>query len=135
MMSGTLIKQLLFAILFALSLGFTGVACTNANSQDAVVQKAPVTAPPPTTSQPDLNGTFTIVFAVEGKGTISPSPGPHIYNAGDIVTISATEVPDWVFNTWLGNVPNNLSKATTITVTGDQTITAYFSVIACYLDF
>ena len=86
-------------------------------------------------SQPKASSTYTITFAVEGKGSISPSPGPHSYNAGDVVTITATEVPDWVFNTWVGNVSDNLSKITTITVGSDQTVTAYFSVIACYLDY
>ena len=75
------------------------------------------------------------MFEIQGKGTIMPSPGAHTYNAGDVVTITAAEVPDWVFNCWLGDVTDKLSPTTTITSGCNQTVTAYFSVIACYLDY
>ena len=81
------------------------------------------------------DNTFTITFEIEGKGTILPSPGVHTYNSGDLITITATDVPDWVFNCWLGDVTDKLSPTTTITLSRNQTITAYFSVIACYLDY
>ena len=134
-MPPTIIKRSLITIMLILSLGFAAGACSGSAKAQSIIQAPVVTTPPPATSQPDASGTFTITFAIEGKGSISPAPGPHTYHAGDIVTITATEVPDWVFNAWLGSVPDHLSKITMITVTSDQTITAYFSVTACYLDF
>jgi len=80
--------------------------------------------------------TFSIMFAIEGKGSILPSPGAYnTYNAGDVATITAAEVPDWVFNCWLGDVKDELSPATSLTSSSNQAVTAYFPVIACYLDY
>jgi hypothetical protein len=103
------------------------------NADSPLTETNSVTSPQPQNISAD--STFTITFEVEGKGTILPSPGVHTYNYGDIVTITAGEVPDWVFNCWLGDVTDKLSPTATITASRNQTITAYFSVIACYLDY
>ena len=103
------------------------------NTNSSLTETNSVASPQPESTF--AGTTFTITFATEGKGTILPSPGVSTYDAGDVVTITATEVPDWVFNCWLGDVTDKLSPTTTITSNCDQTVTAYFSVIACYLDY
>ena len=65
------------------------------------------------------NLTITIV----GGGSVTPVSG--IYNNGDVVTLTATADPDWVFAGWSGDLISNSNPAQ-VTIDGDKTITATF---------
>gem|GEM_PF-2045306 len=71
--------------------------------------------------------TYTLTMVVDGSGSTTPSPGNHIYDVGDVVSISATPAADWQFDHWSSNVADPDSPSTTVTMNRDKTITAHFS--------
>jgi hypothetical protein len=63
-------------------------------------------------------------------GTVSPLPGDHTYNEGNVVTISATPNPGYFFSGWSGDVStvaDTGAATTTITMNGDYSITGNFA--------
>ena len=67
--------------------------------------------------------TYTVSFLVDGNGTVSPS-GSHTYAYGDRVNVSAMPATGSVFVGW---DDGEMSASRTITVTGNATYTALFS--------
>ena len=70
--------------------------------------------------------TYTLTMAVNGSGSITPSVGNHMYDAGDVVSISATPDSGWQFDSWDGDVANPSSSSTTVTMDADKVIIANF---------
>jgi hypothetical protein len=66
-------------------------------------------------------------LAVNGSGATDPAVGGHPYEAGSVVSISATPGPGWQFQYWIGNVVSPTSASTTVAMTQDRNVTAYFS--------
>ncbi len=63
-----------------------------------------------------------------GNGTVTPIPAPP-YGVGDVVTLTATPDPGWLFSGWSGDLSGTTSPVT-ITLTGDKVVTATFT-LAC----
>jgi len=91
------------------------------------------------TSTVTMNGDYTITanfaqpvltIASGGHGTVNPTAGPHTYNAGQTVSITAMPDTNYIFVNWTGNVgtiANVSSNETTIIMNGSYSITANFA--------
>lgn len=75
--------------------------------------------------------TYTVSFLVDGNGTVNPS-GSHTYAYGDRVNVTATPATGSVFVGW---DDGEMSASRTITVTGDATYTASFTLSDCTVTF
>ncbi|MCE5249931.1 SUMF1/EgtB/PvdO family nonheme iron enzyme [bacterium] len=64
-----------------------------------------------------------------GWGTIEPAVGTHTYDEGTVVTVTATPAQGYQFANWTGTVADASSASTTVTVSGNMTVTANFEVI------
>ena len=73
--------------------------------------------------------TRTLTMQVNGSGSTTPAVGPHVYNEGTTVPITAIPSSGWQFVNWTGSVANPSSASTTVTVSSDKTVTANFSQI------
>jgi len=69
---------------------------------------------------------YTLTMGVMGEGTVDPPEGDHDYEKGEIVDIKATPVAGWEFVGWEGNVADEYSAETTVTMDGDKTVAAHF---------
>jgi len=69
----------------------------------------------------------TISLGVDGSGSVQPAAGPHDYDEGDVVTITAIPGEGWRFDGWSGDVTDSESAVTTVTVSSNKTVTAHFS--------
>ncbi len=60
------------------------------------------------------------------SGTTIPGVGSHSYPEGSLVDISAAANTGFVFDHWDGDVADPNSSSTTVTITADTSVTAYF---------
>jgi hypothetical protein len=78
---------------------------------------------------------YTLTIAATGSGSTSPAVAQHTYAAGTVVPIIATPAAGQYFVNWTGNVgtiANVNAASTTITMTGNYSITANFEVAVPY---
>jgi Ca2+-binding EF-hand superfamily protein len=68
---------------------------------------------------------YSLTLATTGQGVTSPSAGTYPRRQGERVTITATPATDWYFSSWQG-ADNNSTNPTTVTITGNKTVTALF---------
>jgi len=68
----------------------------------------------------------TLVMAIVGNGTVTPSQGSHTFEDGTVVALTATPATGWLFDHWEGPVANAQNASTTISLNADVTITAIF---------
>jgi uncharacterized repeat protein (TIGR02543 family) len=73
--------------------------------------------------------TFELTLAVNpsGGGTTSPAVGTHTYNENTVVNISASPASGYAFDHWTGDVANSASANTTVTLDGNKSVTAFFT--------
>jgi hypothetical protein len=76
---------------------------------------------------------LTMEVEPDGGGITSPATGFHIFNEGDMVAISAVPSEGYVFLKWSGDAADSLSAATTVTLTGDRTVRAFFERIGYFI--
>jgi hypothetical protein len=81
---------------------------------------------------PGLAKGYTVTISDPGSsGTVSPSPGAHVYAGGTVVSIQATPALGYQFAWWDSSggvtVTNRYSNSTTMKVTGNGTLYAAFS--------
>jgi hypothetical protein len=69
--------------------------------------------------------TLTICSNYGGSVT-TPGEGVFEYDYGTVVDLVATPDPDHRFKFWRGPVADELSACTTVTITGDITVEAFF---------
>jgi len=74
---------------------------------------------------------LTMAVSPAGAGTTTPAVGgPYSYTSGDVVAISATAAPNYVFSQWQvsagAQVANPTSPNTTVTMDVTKTVTAVF---------
>jgi hypothetical protein len=91
---------------------------------------------PRTFSVPSSATTYTADFTTQyqlttaaspsGGGTVTPSSGQY-YNSGAVVNLQANANNGYVFANWTGSVQNANSAATTVTMSGAESVTANFS--------
>jgi phosphodiesterase/alkaline phosphatase D-like protein len=79
----------------------------------------------------DAAETHNLTMTVDpvGGGTTNPAAGIHSYDAGTIVNLTATPAAGYVFDHWTGNVANVNNATTTVTMSADQAVTAYFNLL------
>ena len=72
---------------------------------------------------------YTLTMAIDGtgNGALNPAVGGHIYDYNSIVPITATANATSVFVGWTGVVADSDAETTTVTITGDMTVTATFA--------
>lgn len=75
---------------------------------------------------PSEQFTLTLGVSPSGTGTTLPAVGTHSYDFNQVVNVSATPQPGYVFKEWLGDVADPNSAQTTIKINGDKNITAVF---------
>ncbi|MBN1862543.1 MAG: InlB B-repeat-containing protein [Dehalococcoidales bacterium] len=75
------------------------------------------------------NITHPLVIQVNGHGTTDPAADTYTYNEGAEITITATPASGWQFDGWSGEVGYPGLEMTTVTITGEKTVTANFSQI------
>jgi len=71
--------------------------------------------------------TYTLTTAVSpaGGGTINPAAGPHTYNFGTTVTVTATPASGYVFSGWSGACSG--TGACSVVMNANKTVTANFT--------
>jgi hypothetical protein len=72
--------------------------------------------------------TYDLVMSVApaAAGTTQPAVGTHAYLENETVSISAAAADGYVFSHWSGDVADPNATDTTITMDGDEAVTAYF---------
>jgi hypothetical protein len=98
---------------------------------------ATTTPPPPTTTAPPVTtpvppttidaGVHNLKIQVNGAGTTDPVPGIYPVNAGDNRSVNAIAAPGWHFVNWTGDVADNTSASTFVTMNADHDIVASFA--------
>ena len=76
--------------------------------------------------------TLTVSVAGAGSGTVVPTAGPHIYDYGDVVSLTATPGTGSTFGGWSGDVTDP-NESSSITMNGDKAVTATFDLACEYL--
>ena len=71
-------------------------------------------------------GTCTLTIQVVGQGSTNPTAGSHQYPCGQQVSVCAIPGDGYQFDHWEGSVTNPYNACTTITLDGNETITAHF---------
>ena len=77
---------------------------------------------------------LTMAVDASGGGTVDPDVGPHTYDAGALVPVTATPDAGYRFDHWTGGVDDANAASTTVTMDADKTVTAYFAEIVAVFD-
>jgi len=77
-----------------------------------------------------INATFTpnqytLTINIVGGGSVSKNPDRPTYTYGEIVTLTATADPGWIFQGWSGDLSGSESPIN-ITIDGDKNVNATF---------
>ena len=73
-----------------------------------------------------VHGGYSLVVTVVGQGEVDEEPGHAVYEAGNVVTLTATAEPGWAFMAWSGAL-SGVENPAMVTITGHTTITATFT--------
>jgi len=71
---------------------------------------------------------YTLTINIEGSGSVSKDPDKATYSFGETVQLTANPATGESFIEWIGKIKNKTSNPITITMHGNVTITAYFTV-------
>jgi len=74
---------------------------------------------------------YTLTVNVVGSGSVAKSPDLATYSYGTVVELTANPSVGWSFSHWSGDASGSVSP-TTVTMTGDKTVTATFTQEAAY---
>ncbi len=72
------------------------------------------------------NNNLTMAVSPSSSGTTTPAVGVYTYNKGTVVNISATPASGYRFVKWTGGVADSTKASTTVTVSTNKIVTAYF---------
>ena len=70
--------------------------------------------------------TFTLATAVSGQGSVSTLPPKGVYLSNDVVSVTATPAPGWVFTGWSGDLGGSISP-TNLVMDANKSVTAVFT--------
>jgi hypothetical protein len=62
-----------------------------------------------------------------GSGAVNLNPPGGIYNAGTVVSLTASKAAGYVFDHWTGDVADSFLSGTTITMNTNQNVVAHFA--------
>jgi hypothetical protein len=68
---------------------------------------------------------YTLTVNIDGQGSVEVDPDKATYHQGEVITLTATADPGWIFFGWSGDV-TGLENPTTLTMMGDAAVTAKF---------
>jgi hypothetical protein len=68
---------------------------------------------------------YTLTVNVVGNGSVALNPAGGTYEAGTVVTLTATPDSGWLFSNWSGDLSGS-TNPTTITMNSNKTVTATF---------
>ena len=68
---------------------------------------------------------YTLTTSIVGNGSVVLDPPGGVYNAGQVVTVTANPDPDWAFSGWNGDL-SGCGNPEMITMNGDKAVTANF---------
>ncbi|MCE5250760.1 SUMF1/EgtB/PvdO family nonheme iron enzyme, partial [bacterium] len=105
---------------------WTGEVASSTNATTTVTMTGNITVMAVFEKIPPPQYTLTLAVNTNGWGTTSPSVGAHTYDEGTVVTITATPESGYRFVNWTGNVADMGKVTTTVTMTGNMTVTANF---------
>ena len=71
---------------------------------------------------------YTLTTNVVGQGSIALNPSGGVYDAGTVVTLTATPDSGWQFDNWSGDLSGS-TNPTTITMNSNKTVNSNFSEI------
>ncbi len=71
---------------------------------------------------------YTLTVNTSGSGSVTLDPPGGTYNAGTVITLTATPNPGWQFDGWSGDLSGTTNPAT-ITMDANKSVTATFSEI------
>ena len=69
---------------------------------------------------------YTLTINITGSGSVGAVPNQSTYVYGDVITLTASANLGWSFDHWEGDLTGNVNPDT-ITVDGDKTVTATFT--------
>ncbi len=69
---------------------------------------------------------FSLTVNTSGSGTVTRDPSGGAYDAGTVVTLTATPDAGWTFSGWSGDI-SGMDNPATITMDANKTVTATFS--------
>jgi hypothetical protein len=73
---------------------------------------------------------YSLAITVSGSGSTTPPVGTHTYTEGEVVSLSATPSPGWVFVCWSGAASGSQGPQS-ITLNGNKSVTAHFARETC----
>jgi regulation of enolase protein 1 (concanavalin A-like superfamily) len=76
-------------------------------------------------------GPFTLTLNSSGSGAVTADPAQTEYGRNDVVTVTAAPAAGWQFDSWSGDLSGS-NNPTTITMSGDRTVTALFTPVPTY---
>jgi Zn-dependent metalloprotease/PKD repeat protein len=71
---------------------------------------------------------YTLTVNIVGQGSVDLNPPGGVYDAGTVVTLTATADSGWQFDNWSGDLSTS-DNPTTITMNSNKTVTANFTEI------
>ena len=74
----------------------------------------------------DFAVAYTLDVSLVGSGAVGLDPTQSTYASGDVVTLTATPAPGWLFSGWSGAL-SGTANPQTITMDGNKTVTATFT--------
>jgi len=76
----------------------------------------------------DYEKEYELSIDVEGRGSIDPEKGLHIYSSGEKIHVIADPAENWTFSHWSGDIKDEIKDESEITITMDANmeITAHF---------
>jgi len=69
---------------------------------------------------------YNLTTNTTGNGSVTLDPPGGVYDAGTVVTLTATPAAGWQFDGWSGNLSGTTNPAT-LTMDGDKSVSASFS--------
>jgi hypothetical protein len=72
---------------------------------------------------------YTLTVSTVGDGMVDKDPDQPSYQYGDVVTLTATADPGWMFSEWSGDLAGS-DNPETLTVDSDKTVTATFQTLS-----
>ena len=67
----------------------------------------------------------TLIMAIDGGGSTTPTVGAHTYDEGTVVPLTATPEAGWQFDYWSGDLTGSANPAS-VTMDGNRSVTAHF---------
>ncbi|MEJ5310073.1 MAG: PKD domain-containing protein [Anaerolineae bacterium] len=103
--------------------GWSG-ACSGASPTCTVTMNADKQVTATFTLKPVVP-TYTLDIRVTGQGTVTVAPDRAFYDAGEVVTLTATPASGWYFGQWSGDASGTLTQ-TRVTMDANKHVTATF---------